>query len=268
MTRIASACTLVLALLLSAPVDAAGQRPVTDDPTPAWVHSVGWAGANALIGGVTAGIGALIGGHPPGPAFLKGAAGGGVAYLGKVVAGSGHGLSGLVGRQVAALGSNVVADGGRGRPLLQEIWLPAGPAWLQVGPARPFDVRLELIGLAVTGWALLSDDLRLDPDASLRTGALVFSGESGGLGFNAGFAAGGVVAITAPGVEDILAHESIHVLQQDMVLLSVTRPLEASLFRSMLGRELGMDLGLGSLLLINGGALRFIEAEAERLTGH
>jgi hypothetical protein len=99
------------ASLLASPQPAAAQTTTAshDDGT-LWEGQLAVLSINALAGGLTAGIAAWIRGGDVRAAFAGGAAGGSVAFLGKHLVGSHPHSGGLIGRQVAQVGHDVIMD--------------------------------------------------------------------------------------------------------------------------------------------------------------
>lgn len=223
------------------------------DPSP-WVDDVGIAAANVLAGGLTAGLTAAIRGHDVSDAFLMGAAGGAVWFAGKRVAVEGFDGAGLLGREVGALGSSVVANGGAARGWLEEVWLPLGPVWFQVSPRAARQVRIIGLDAAVLAWAVAEPAVELDWGRSLSNGALFFTSERHVILSDSdqveGVTIGGVVltGVATGDPERIRAHEMVHVIQLDFFLHAVSRPLEAWAWDRTLGWEVPVDLGVSLFL--------------------
>jgi hypothetical protein len=238
------ACLAVLAI----PTAASGQDHL--HATPTWAADLGLAGANVMAGGVTAAVTAAIRGEDVADAFLKGAVGGGVVFVGKRTAVEGFAGAGLLGREVASVGSSVVANGAQGRGWLSEVWLPVGPAWLQVRPEARLRARLDLGDVATLIWAATRSELRFDLERSLSNGASVFVApdhriRAGSAEAN-GFAQGGVVVLGAGrhDVELVQRHENVHVIQHDYLLQTVTRPVERWGWRLVTERTIPLDVNL------------------------
>lgn len=222
---------------------------------PPWVEDLGVAGANVLTGALTAAVTAAIRGHDIPEAFLRGAVGGGVVFLGKRVAVERFGGAGLLGREIAAVGTSVVVNGGDGRGWLNEVWLPVGPAWVQVRPRERLRARVNLLDVGMLVWATTRPELRFDLERSISNGATVFVADrhrivNGSNGVN-GLALGGVIALGASNLDmgTTQAHENIHVIQHDYLLHSVTRPIERWGWGWITEREVPADLNLLRLFL-------------------
>jgi hypothetical protein len=219
---------LGIAVLL--PHAGAAQDHAHEQPT--WVRDVGVAGANVVVGGLTAAVTAAIRGHDVSEAFLKGAAGGGAVFVGKRVAVERFGGAGLLGREIASVGTSVVVNAGEGRGWFDEVWLPLGPAWMQVRPRARVRARVNLRDVGTLIWAATRSELHFDLGRSISNGATVFVARGHRILQESepvnGFASGGVVVVgaTNPELEVTQRHENVHVLQYDYLLQTVSRPLE------------------------------------------
>lgn len=262
----------LLSLTLALPTPAAPQ--VIDPDRPDWVADVGVAGANVLAGALTAGATAALRGESVPDAFWRGAVGGATVFAGKRVAVTGFGGSGLLGRQIGALGSSVVANAGADRGWLEEVWLPLGPVWVQASPRSDVRGRLDLYTVGATVWAVARPELRADWQRSIRSGAVVFRSSTHRITIDdgaravGGFATGGLIALGVTGgdPEVLDAHEIVHVIQHDFLLHTMSRPVEALGWNRILGRRPPIDIGLlmpaGDVPVLGD----LIEAEAEILS--
>jgi hypothetical protein len=237
----------LLALALSfgsiLPTAAVAQSPDDDWPKPdeawqppVWVGDVTFLGANALLGGLTAGILREIRGGSFTDGFATGALGGAVSYGGRRLAGQSFWGAGLLGREVSAIGSSVVRNAGEAQPALSRLTLRAGPVILDVRRGAGAGVRASVDGYT-TMWllaAIFDDRLRMDWNASLSAGAPVFDAPNHFPRYDGrqllGMAPGGLVLLgkdaRAVPDTDVFAHERIHVLQYDFAAELWGRPLE------------------------------------------
>jgi hypothetical protein len=144
-----------------------------------------YLGLNMLIGGVSAFTHSFLtpAHRDPGRAFLEGALGGAVTYGGQRLVGTGVPVLRLPGVQIAAVGSNMARNAGRGAELFSDLTLPFYPFYLRVRPGGDdvLSVRLSAFALATLGLAALDASrmqASLDWKESLLTGAPVFRSTS------------------------------------------------------------------------------------------
>lgn len=259
---------IVLGIVLCLPPAAGAQQH--SNPQPTWAIDVGVAGANVVAGALTAAATAAIRGQAVAEAFLKGAVGGGVVYVGKRVAVEPLGGTGLLGRQIAGVGSSIVANGGAGNSWLSEVWLPLGPAWIQVVPEARRQVRVNLADVGAILWAATRSELRFDVERSLSNGSAVFVAPGHRLQSDekrvGGLATGGVVVLgyDEGDIEQVQRHENVHVIQHDYLLHTIGRPFERSAWSRITHRSIPVDIGL--LPLFRPPVLRSLhQREAEAL---
>jgi hypothetical protein len=193
--------------------------------------------ANAALGGLHAGIAQRLRGGSFQDGFARGALGGVVVYAGKRIVVERFDGAGLAGRQVAAVGTSMVRNAADGLPALERLVLPVGPVRVYMERAERYrpQARLDLMTLGWTLYAASVPDLEWDAQASLSAGAPVFrvhdrlivaggdTVEAAGSTF-----AGVILVADIPGLDVAknLAHERVHVLQNDQTFLLWTRPLE------------------------------------------
>ncbi len=229
---------LVLAPGIGAPATAlAGQEPVARDPPTLAAPSASGAGellylsVNALLGGLTGGVFQEVRGGSFLDGFTRGSLGGSVVYAGKRLGVESFPGAGLLGRQIAAVGSSVVRNAADGRPNLVTVVLPLGPLQVQFSPTGLEPTRVSL-DLADTYWILygfLSPRLSFRPGWSLSGGAPVFEARDarlapGGDGVN-GLTTGGVIFLSTSR-RRALPHEQVHVIQFDFVSRAWTGRLD------------------------------------------
>jgi len=239
--RRGAACIVALAALLPTPA-AAQCGGFLEDPcpldAPRWVGEFTTLSANALIGGLTAGILQELRGASFAPAFVRGALGGAGVYAGKRIAAERFSGAGLIGRQVAAVGSSVVRNASDDVPALDRLILPVGPVRLYVtrstGAVRP---RIDALALGWTIYGVLEDEIDFDWSESLSAGAPVFvtrgkvidrhhDGQTTGLAESGIVIVAGVPAFGAAHRRRVLAHERVHIIQGDHIFTTWTDPLE------------------------------------------
>lgn len=204
---------------------------------PRWSGELASLGANAALGALTAGLVRELRGGSFSDGFVKGALGGVITYAGKRVAAERFDGAGLLGRQIAAVGSSATRNAGADVPLFQRLTLPFGPVWLEV--QRESGTRLSArVDPVALGWivhGVLEEDLDFEVGESLSSGAAIFRTNEKLLLFDtdtvAGTANAGVVFVA--GIEAFgerrrdrtAAHERIHILQQDQFAILWTVPL-------------------------------------------
>lgn len=257
----------LLAVLL--PGGARGQAPSSFVPdtgaviatAPHWVGEFTILSGNALLSGLTAGVTQKLRGGSFRDGFLRGLAGGGVIYLGKRVAAERFSGSGLVGREVASVGTSLVRNAGEGVGVLDNVVLPLGIVRLYRErsdatsgdssasplPAPRHRLRVRLDALA-TGWllyAIREPQLHFDAGTSLSMGAPVFKTDNKVMASAdvraGGFAKDGVVLLSDVPfwgpvyAQRSLHHEMEHVLQDDQLFGTWIRPAQATLLRRLPG---------------------------------
>ncbi|MBA4158197.1 MAG: hypothetical protein H0X65_12065 [Gemmatimonadetes bacterium] len=207
-----------------------------------WEEHAVVLGANAALGGITAGVMQWARGGSFSRGFIRGAAGGGMIYLGKRVSAESFRGAGLVGRQVGAVGASVVRNTSEGRSLLDPLMLPVGPLrfYIPHDATTRVRVRVDLPGAAVLAHALLSPARTLDTGASLSAGAPVFlMREPFRDGWFGSHIAGVIVLLSdspeelrrVPHQKMVFAHERIHTVQYDQAMHTWSGPLDARVLR-------------------------------------
>lgn len=215
-------------------------------PQPTWAVDVGVAGANIVAGALTAAATAAIRGEDMSEAFLKGAVGGGVVFAGKRLAVERFDGAGLLGRQLASVGSGMVVDGGRGRDLLSEVWLPVGPVWLQVRSEARRRIRVDLVDVGTLIWAGTRPELTFDVERSLSNGAPVFVAHDRRIVNAHATTIGGIVMLGVSNLDMAITqrHENVHVIQHDYLLQTLSRPLERWAWSWLTDRVIPIDFNV------------------------
>jgi hypothetical protein len=220
----------VLAVPLGAQV-CAPHQPCT---TPAEAHG-SWRGhaeaaaVNGLLGGVTAGVLRRRGGGSFREGFLRGAAGGGAVYAGKWAAAGRFEGAGLVGRQLAAVGGSEIRSASAGMGVLEQVVLPLGPLRIYTGREAGTQVRVDATGVAALTVVALRSNSRFQPRESLAAGAPVFHADRLLGDPVIGSHVAGIIILRDAGypmAAQVLAHERVHVLQNDQAFLSWAVPFE------------------------------------------
>jgi hypothetical protein len=234
-----TAClTLSVPALLAAQGQSAQDTLVFGLETPRWAGQVTALTTNALLGGLTAGVLQELRGGSFKDGFTRGTLGGLFTYSGKRIASRRFGGAGLVGREIAAVGSSVIRNASEGRPMFERLVLPLGPVRLHVSPAtRRLDASFDVYGAAWLAWCIAEPELKMDAKESLSAGTPTFRTNNkvllaGDRLHAGGLAPAGIVLqshVPAWGsvmLERILAHERVHVLQEDQILHTWTEPAE------------------------------------------
>ena len=266
--------TALLLVLLVYPLAANGQSesdPLRTAPHERTARPLAWPGeleflsGNAALGGLTATLIQKLRGGSFWEAFVDGALGGAVAYAGKRIAVERFYGAGLVGREVAAVGTSMVRSAADGRGALERLVLPIGVArlylWSDTTSALQMHtrVKLDVLTLLATAYLGLRDNVDFDFGASISAGTPVFFSreqwiEPGWIASQVGgviWLRGGLHAPRANAeVAALFAHERVHVAQDDFSFLTWGDPLEGLLTDRFPGgawidRRLDLGLHLG-----------------------
>jgi hypothetical protein len=253
--------------------DCPSERPTTGcvlvEHTPRWVGHFTVLSSNAFVGGLTGGIAQRLRGGSFRDGFARGALGGAVVYAGKRIVVEDFDGAGLLGRQVAAVGSSVVRNAADGRPSLERLVFPLGPVRLYVdrgAEARTrVQPRVDLVQLAWLGWAAQEPRLGFDARESLSSGAPVFRVD--GLILQPrytdvetdvhGLQTSGVIFLSdipewmAEFNLATLPHERVHVLQDDYLFLNWAEPATRPFLDRLPARGIGRYLDLNGALVVH-----------------
>jgi hypothetical protein len=263
----------VLALLagmaLAVPAAARGQcaqcgvAPAARAPLS---HQLASLGANAALGGLTAGLMQAWRGGDFAAGFARGAFGGAVTWSGKRLVTERFDGAGFLGRQVAAVGDAFVRNAADGIPLLDRLYFPVYIVRFEVRPRateRRVQPRLDVVSAGWTIYSIVEPELTFDAARSLSAGALVFHTEgklmeTGVDGITASGRSIGSLIFLAEHAQQgddaraaTFAHERVHALQFDQSLIQWAGPLEEWAMRRMGAPGLArwLDLNLASHLL-------------------
>lgn len=256
---------------VASPVLAQPRTPPDPAPPPGHQHGVlapitsrdraAHLAVNGALGGFTAGMYALARGRNPWRAALTGFGGGVIMGAGKQVAARRFDASGLVGRQLSAVGTSLVRVASEDTLLLL---MPLGPVTLEIRPRATDRVRpkVNLVGAGTVLYYVIRDDTRFDAAASLSAGAPVFRFPTQTVSTRDGVLYGrmdfGTIMLAAdPLVWDFrrrmtLPHEAVHVIQYDYLEHALTLPPERAILRMIGVRERilrHVDVGLMSVML-------------------
>jgi hypothetical protein len=179
--------------------------------------------------------------------------------------------AGLVGRELAAVGTSMVDNAGAGRGTFEQLVLPVWIGRLYLD--RPPDggrvrvtPRLDLMASIWTAYGFVEDELRFDGARTLSAGTPVFRTDNRlislggeGYGHSSGITAAGVVFLSdVPAYGEfwlprVFAHERVHTLQMDQIFLKWTRPIERAAIGAIPGGERFLryvDVNLSTELLM------------------
>lgn len=199
-------------------------------------------GVNGALGGFSAAMYALARGKNPWRAALVGFGGGVAMGAGKQVAARRFDGSGLVGRQLAALGTSVVRSASEDTLVMM---VPIGPMTVEVRPSAVDRVRprVNLVSAGTVLYYIVRADTRIDLDATLSAGAPVFRFPTETVATRDGVIFGrmdfGTILLgAAPPVLDsqrrmTLPHEATHVVQYDFLEQALSLPPERAILRKL-----------------------------------
>lgn len=213
-------------------------------PAPKWVGQFTTFSANAVLGGVTAGVIQRIRGGSFKDGFTRGAFGGAIIYSGKKLAASRFFGAGVMGREVAAVGSSVVRNASEGRGTFDRLVFPVAFVKLYwdrtAGSLQP---KLDVVSAGYTIYGIVEDELKFDAHESASAGMMVFRTDNKVIATKtddqhaAGLQAEGVILrADVPGFGEkflklALAHERVHVLQDDQIFLTLNDPVDDWVWR-------------------------------------
>jgi hypothetical protein len=241
-------CAIAASSICAAPISA--QIPLHSRASNALV--------NAAIGGFTGVLSAAMHHTSVWTGLRRGSTGGLVIAAGKQLVDSRFQSAGFAGRELSGVGISLVAAAGDSAITYQ---LPLGPATIVILPDRSLDWRLNLAESMSTIGLMISPNTRLDLTRSLQAGAPVYRdrrwhfGESGKFEL-AGAEGLGTVRLAPDALgpsrrlrDDVLAHETIHVLQEDFANDAIGLPIEREYLRTTkLGRRFSRHLDVGLLV--------------------
>ena len=251
---------------------ALAQRLPPPPPEPPPVHEhiraplsgrdrVAHLAVNGALGGFSAAMFALARGKNPWRAAVVGFGGGVTMGAGKQLAGRRFDGAGLLGRQLAAVGTSVVRSASEDTIV---AILPVGPMTFEIRPSAVDRVRprVNLMSTATVLYYVIRADTRIDVGASLAAGTPVFRFPTETVTTRDGIIFGRmdfgtiVLGTASSELEErqrmTLPHESIHVVQYDFLEQALSLPPERAILRK-LGASEGfvrhVDLGIISVML-------------------
>lgn len=253
--------------------DALAQRQPTQEPLPGNVAGnlsgrdrAAHLAVNGAIGGFSAAMFALARGKNPWRAALKGFGGGIALGVGKQVAGQTFDGAGLLGRQLAAMGTSVVRAASEDTMV---VIVPVGPMTFEIRPSAVDRVRPRVNLVASTSmlYYIVRADTRIDWGATLSSGAPVFRFPTETVSTRDGIIFGrmdfGTIVLgRRPTVLDAqrrmtLPHESIHVVQYDFLEQALSLPPERAILRKLgVGEGFLRHVDIGVISVVLAGVLQ------------
>ena len=192
---------------------------------------------NALLGGLTAGIYQELRGGSFKDGFARGALGGSVTYVGKRVVAARWAGAGFLGREIGAVGTSMTRNASYAKPTFNELIFPVGPVQLRVWPREArWHLNVDLVATGFALYGLTQSELSFATGPSLSAGTPVFRTNNQLIvlrssRFHAGgFADAGIIfqsyipAWGDPFLDRALAHERVHVLQEDQLYYTMIEP--------------------------------------------
>jgi hypothetical protein len=252
--------------------EAVAQHQPTQEPLPEQVlgplsggERVAHLAVNGALGGFSAAMFALARGKNPWRAALQGFGGGVVMGAGKQVAGKRFDGSGLIGRQLASLGTSVVRSASEDTTV---VILPVGPMTFEIRPSAVDRVRprVNLVAATTLLYYVIRADTRVDLGATFSAGAPVFRFPTETVSTRDGIIFGrmdfGTIVLGAtPTILDTqrrmtLPHESIHVVQYDFLEQALSLPPERAILRKLgVGDGFLRHVDLGAISVMLAGVL-------------
>lgn len=209
-----------------------------------WVDELGFTAINAVVSGVMGALTAALrdqGSVSEG--FLQGSLGGAVVYGGKRLSAARFDGAGALGRVVTSTGASFIEEAGSGA-LPRRLVVPFGIVRLYYDrETRALEIRPDAIAMYWSMYGALHASLGFDLSRTLSAGAPVFVTEGGAqLDDAAGIMIGGAIVLDqAPRavMEDVFAHERVHVAQLDHTYIGGGQGIE---------KWVAGSLGLGSIM--------------------
>ncbi|MEO7041090.1 MAG: hypothetical protein ABI035_02400 [Gemmatimonadaceae bacterium] len=218
-------------------------------------------GINAAIGAVTATVWSIARGRGFKRAVLQGLIGGATIGVARQVAASPFSGSGLVGRELSAVGISALTTAGSDHTTLS---FPIGPVELQLTDGRSFDWRVNATYAVAAVRNSVSRTTHIDATLSLYSGTFVFrdnretlhtsNGEARGSEFFGGIKIAKSAFANSQGTPNVLYHENVHVLQDDYLAFAIANPIEKLILdQTSIGRRITRHIDVGLLSLgLNG----------------
>ena len=221
---------------------------------------------NGALGGFSAAMFALARGKNPWRAALVGFGGGVTMGAGKQIAGQRFDGAGLLGRQVAALGTSFVRSASEDTMV---VMLPVGPMTFEIRPTAVDRVRprVNLVATTAVLYYVIRADTRVDLGATVSAGAPVFRFPTETVSTRDGIIFGrmdfGTIVLGAkPSTLDeqrrmTLPHESIHIVQYDFLEQALSLPPERAILRKLgVGEGFLRHVDVGAISVLLAGVLQ------------
>lgn len=235
----------LLAILVPRGLHAQADTTIYASTSSRWAGHIAVASANMLFSGITAGLTQELKGGSFRDGFTRGAFGGAAIYAGKRIAVEDFYGAGMLGRQVAAVGTSMVRNAADGIGTFDRIVLPAGVVRVYVNrrDAMRVSAKIDALALGWTIYGLAEPELHFDAGKSLSFGAPTFRTDNRIIDLGTEHAGGvvktGVIFLSdvRPWGQDFLhrvqAHERVHVLQVDQIFLTINDPHDDRLLKAM-----------------------------------
>ena len=185
---------------------------------------------------------------------------------GKQVASRPFDGAGLVGRQLAAVGTSVVRSASEDTML---VLVPMGPVTLEVRPRAVDRVRprVNLVAAGTVLYYVIRADTRIDLGATLSAGTPVFRFPTETVSTRDGIIFGrmdfGTIILGTPvsALDEVrrmtLPHESIHIVQYDFLEHALSLPPERAILRKLgVGEGFLRHFDIGAVSVVLAGVLQ------------
>jgi hypothetical protein len=178
---------------------------------------------NMALGGITSGAMQAAKGGSFWKGFAKGSAGGAFVFGGKCLIAQRSSLGYWLGREVVAVGSSVVRNASAGRGAFDELVLPLGPIWIhRDNKARTQIVKVDFAQVAVATYFASNPKATFKSWKSFWSGGLIFDDSTE----IENVEAAGVIRLRAEDSDPVMAHETIHVAQDEFMSIAWGDPFE------------------------------------------
>ena len=239
---VAVACALACPPRASAQSDTLGYA----GRAPSWTAHFATFSANTVLGALTGGVIQELRGGSFKDGFARGALGGAIIYGGKRITAERFFGAGLIGREFSAVGSSVVRNASDGIGTFDRLIMPAG--FLRVYWQRntgSVQVKVDVYSAGLVVYGIAEGDLKFDRRESFSAGAAVFRTNNEVITYGegrqhaGGVSRGGLILrsyVPAWGdefLERALAHERVHVAQDDQLFITLNDHVDDWLFTKL-----------------------------------